>query len=235
MSRARYFEVPVEVFYASDDPLTLLHAWAGTQREGISFFPRSDACVRFMRIAPGCTSVNKRFILSGNIRPIRRRDGYDNVRGIKFMDDAANHIRVVHHARSGFVAGSAPPAECEIIIIDADTLDVISGRKFFADDFYDLRRSAGFYRAAVYNKRSHTQLPFLNTLVIYHVITGHIVCPTKPKSSCLEDQKVLLQSSELQRSLWSFWLPPDFCIRFLFAEGYSFDYLLWYYPIIFHE
>lgn len=77
-----------------------------------------------MGIAPGCTSVNKSFELSGNVCPIRRRYRYDDVCPLVVFHYFINIIMLNTFRR--IMACSAPFAKTDIKIINAYISDIVS-------------------------------------------------------------------------------------------------------------
>ena len=109
--------------------------------------------MRLMGVAPRCASVNKGLELPGNIRPIGRRNGYNNVRPGNLVHQNI-HI-VVLNAFCGFMTASAAPAEAEMIIIDANRFDFIPGSQLFGYTFYDFSCSTVPDRTAVDHQCSY--------------------------------------------------------------------------------
>ena len=132
MAAASNFQMAVEVFYALNDSITLPHAGACSQCYGVSLFAGAYGCVGFMGIAPRRASVNKSLKLARYIRPIGRRNAYNNIRPLKQAENQIHIILLYAFCRS--VARSAPFTEIYVKIINADIFDGISLPKAFRND-----------------------------------------------------------------------------------------------------
>ena len=85
--------------------------------------------MRLVGVAPWGAAVYKGLELSGDIRPVGRRNRNNDIRPGKLIHQDI-HI-VVLDAFRGLMAASAAPAVSEMIIIDADSFCFIPARKHF--------------------------------------------------------------------------------------------------------
>ena len=142
-------KMPIEVFDAADQALTLGHVGTGAESDSVAFFAGLDRGMRFVGIAPGSNPVNEGFELAGNVCPVGRCDGHDDVSFVEFVHDVTDDLSVFHHARSGLVAGAAPFAESKRIIVYADAFGIVTRAEFTVDDIDDLGCGAVSYGTAV--------------------------------------------------------------------------------------
>lgn len=125
MIAAFNFQMAVKMLNAADDSLAFSHAGPGPQRNRISFFAGRDGFMRLMGVAPRGAPVNKRLELARNVRPVGRRNRYDDIRPGELIHQ---DIHIIHlNAFRGLMAASASPAVPEMIIIDAHCFYFISG------------------------------------------------------------------------------------------------------------
>ncbi len=141
--------MPVEVFDAADQALTLGHVGTGAECDSVAFFAGLDRGMRFMGIAPGSNPVYEGFELAGNVCPVGRCDGYDDVGFIELVHDVTDDLCVRHNAGCRIVACSASFAERERIIVDADAFGIVTRAKFCAYDVNDLGCGTVSYGTAV--------------------------------------------------------------------------------------
>ena len=141
--------MPVEVFDAADQALTLGHVGTGAECDGVALLAGLDRGVRIVCVAPGSASVDECFVLAGNVCPVGRCDGHDDVCFVEFVHDITDDLSVFHHARSGLMAGAAPFAESKRIIVDADAFGIVTRAKFCAYDVNDLGCGTVSYGTAV--------------------------------------------------------------------------------------
>ena len=120
----------VKMLDAFNDSFTFFHIRACSQGDGIAGLSvvmaagASDNGVGLMGIAPGRASVDKRFELSGNIRPVRGGNTDNGIRPRKFRHNFY-HV-IVLNASGRLMTASAAFAELNVIIVNANTPDVMS-------------------------------------------------------------------------------------------------------------
>ena len=134
---------------AADQALALGHVGTGTESDRIALLAGLDRSVGIVCVAPGSDSVDERFVLAGNVCPVRRRDGYDDFGLVELVHDVTDNLCVRHNAGSRLVASPAAFAECERIIVYADAFGLITRGKLTAHYLNDLGCGAVSYRTAV--------------------------------------------------------------------------------------
>ena len=119
MSATFNFQMPIEMFNTPNDAFAFGHAWTGAKSDGVTLFAAFDSCVWFVRIAPGSTSVNKDFELTGDIGPVGRSNRYNNVCPFVFGNDFKNIILriILLKTFGGIVTTTAAFAKQDVIII----------------------------------------------------------------------------------------------------------------------
>ena len=145
----------VKMFHTSDYPFTFRHIGPCPKCYGIALFPGFNHCMRLMSITPGSASVNKSLILSGNIRPVRRCDRYNDIRFIEFIHDLTYDRRIFHNTFGCIMTGPAPLTKGKSIIIYAYAFDIVSFRQFSGNNLNNLGRSSRTHRAAVNDQCFH--------------------------------------------------------------------------------
>ena len=91
-------KMPIEVFDAADQALTLGHVGTGAECDGVALLAGLDRGMRLVGIAPGSNPVNEGFELARNVCPVGRSDGYDDVCFVEFVHDVTDDLSVFHYA-----------------------------------------------------------------------------------------------------------------------------------------
>ncbi len=145
--------MPIKMLNGPGDPLTFCHARTGSQNNRVTQLSASNRRVGLVGIAPGCTPVDERLKLPRHIRPIGRGYQHNPVRLLKLAHQPLHIVPL--DAFRGIVAGPAPFAEANLIVVDAGRFHLIPRPQAFGHNIYRRSRGPVFYRTAIHHQRSH--------------------------------------------------------------------------------